>query len=412
MNNTAENIVRELKVDRSNWELIKFGDVAIQQKESVDRENTDITRYIKGEHMKSEDLHIREWGDLTDEYLGPAFIRKFEKGDILYGSRRTYLRKVAIAPFEGITSNTTFVIKADEKKINKKLLPFIMLSEGFANHSIKNSKGSVNPYVNWKDLANYEFLLPPKDQQAQIAELLWAMDEVVERELDLLDKLKKFYYSRLNTFMIHGTFKDSGELILTKNGLLDFRLSNMILGDCLQEKPSYGANASSTPYYKGAPRYIRITDIDEDGNLIEDDIVSIDSKEYDNYILNDGDFLFARTGNTVGKTLLYSAKMGKAVFAGYLIRFKVDTSVLNPEFLFYYTKSLKYEIFKRKMIKVGAQPNINSQEYQSMLIPQLTIADQSEVVKALSKIRYQINEATSKISSSRSLQKSLINQIF
>ena len=147
--------------------------------------------------MKSEDLHIREWGDLTDEYLGPAFIRKFEKGDILYGSRRTYLRKVAIAPFEGITSNTTFVIKADEKKINKKLLPFIMLSEGFANHSIKNSKGSVNPYVNWKDLANYEFLLPPKGQQAQIAELLWAMDEVVEGKVQIVENLSLLKKSKL-----------------------------------------------------------------------------------------------------------------------------------------------------------------------------------------------------------------------
>ena len=164
-----EKAVSELQLDKSQWSLTKFGDVAIQQKQSVDRENTELTRYVKGEHMGSEDLHLREWGELTDEYLGPAFIRKFEEGDILYGSRRTYLRKVVIASFEGITSNTTFVIKANEKKIDKRLLPFIMMSEGFTDNSIKNSKGSVNPYINWKDIANYEFLLPPKDQQAQLA---------------------------------------------------------------------------------------------------------------------------------------------------------------------------------------------------------------------------------------------------
>ena len=77
----------DLEIDRSDWELVKFGDVAIQQKGTVDRENTDLTRYVKGEHMYSEDLHLREWGELKDEYLGPAFIRKFEEGDILYGSR-------------------------------------------------------------------------------------------------------------------------------------------------------------------------------------------------------------------------------------------------------------------------------------------------------------------------------------
>jgi type I restriction enzyme S subunit len=157
----------ELQLDRSDWQLVRFGDVAIQQKQSVDRDNTELTRYVKGEHMGSEDLHIREWGELTNEYLGPAFIRKFEEGDILYGSRRTYLRKVAVAHFDGITANTTFVIKANEAKIDKRLLPFVMLSEGFAEHSIRNSKGSVNPYINWKDIANYEFLLPPKDGRCQ-----------------------------------------------------------------------------------------------------------------------------------------------------------------------------------------------------------------------------------------------------
>lgn len=144
MKNVTEQMRDGLNLDRSSWELVKFGDVAIQQKESVDRDNTELTRYVKGEHMYSEDLHLREWGELTDEYLGPAFIRKFEEGDILYGSRRTYLRKVTIAPFDGITSNTTFVIKANEKKIDARILPFVMLSEGFSQHSIRNSKGSVN----------------------------------------------------------------------------------------------------------------------------------------------------------------------------------------------------------------------------------------------------------------------------
>ncbi len=186
MDDFVTDQVTDLQLDRSDWQLVKFGDVAIQQKESVDRENTDVTRYVKGEHMGSEDLHLREWGELTDEYLGPAFIRKFEQGDILYGSRRTYLRKVAVAHFDGITSNTTFVIKANETRIDKRLLPYVMLSEGFAEHSIRNSKGSVNPYINWKDIADYEFLLPPKDQQTQLAELLWSLDAVLEQSLFLL----------------------------------------------------------------------------------------------------------------------------------------------------------------------------------------------------------------------------------
>ena len=102
MKEIIEKAVNELKLDKNEWCLTMCGEVAIQQKKSVDRDNTGLTRYVKGEHMWSEDLHLREWGELTDEYLGPAFIRKFEEGDILYGSRRTYLRKVVIAPLMGL----------------------------------------------------------------------------------------------------------------------------------------------------------------------------------------------------------------------------------------------------------------------------------------------------------------------
>ncbi|MGM8891772.1 restriction endonuclease subunit S [Psychrobacter sp. 1Y1] len=193
MSEVFEKIVAELNLDRNDWQLVKFGDIAIQQKQTVDRENTELTRYVKGEHMYSEDIHLREWGELKDEYLGPAFIRKFEEGDILYGSRRTYLRKVVIAPFKGITSNTTFVIKANEEKIDKRLLPFIMLSEGFSQHSIKNSKGSVNPYVNWKDIAGYEFLLPSLTLQNKLSELLSDLEVLKETEICLRNKLQTTY---------------------------------------------------------------------------------------------------------------------------------------------------------------------------------------------------------------------------
>jgi restriction endonuclease S subunit len=151
-----------MNIDKSKWTKVKFGEVAIQQKKCVDIETTHLNRYIAGEHMDTEDIHLRKWGIVGDGYLGPAFIRKFEKGDILYGSRRTYLKKVAVADFDGITANTTFVIKANEKIINPTLLPFLMLSDGFTKHSIENSKGSVNPYINWKDIANYEFCFHPK----------------------------------------------------------------------------------------------------------------------------------------------------------------------------------------------------------------------------------------------------------
>ena len=174
------------------WNLVRFGDVVRNTKERVDREKTKLTRYIAGEHMSSEDVHLREWGELNGDYLGPAFHRRFCKGQVLYGSRRTYLKKVALAPFDGITANTTFVVESSNAEtLLPELLPFVMLTDSFTEHSIRESKGSVNPYVNWKDIAKYEFALPPKREQQRIADVLWAADECLETRTRLVAQLKR-----------------------------------------------------------------------------------------------------------------------------------------------------------------------------------------------------------------------------
>lgn len=166
-------------IDKHHWPRVTFGDVVRQVKDKVDPLESGITRYIAGEHMDTDDLRIRRWGDISGNYLGPAFHMRFKPGHVLYGSRRTYLRKVAVADFEGICANTTFVLESrDPTVLLPELLPFIMQSEAFHDHSIKQSKGSVNPYINFSDLAWYEFALPPLEEQRRITESLWSIEEL------------------------------------------------------------------------------------------------------------------------------------------------------------------------------------------------------------------------------------------
>ena len=115
--------------------------------------------------------------------LGRRSSGGFRKGQVLYGSRRTYLKKVAVAEWDGVTANTTYVLEADETKLLQRLLPWLMLSEKFTSHSVQESKGSTNAYINFPDIARFEFDLPPLDQQRRIAEILWAMDGVAEAQL-------------------------------------------------------------------------------------------------------------------------------------------------------------------------------------------------------------------------------------
>jgi type I restriction enzyme, S subunit len=133
--------------DRSpaSWPVVSFGDVVAQVKDKIEARDSGLQRYVAGEHMASGDLRIRRWGEIGSDYLGPAFHMRFRPGDVLYGSRRTYLRKVAVAEFDGITANTTFVLRpADAKRLLPAFLPCVMQTEAFHTHSERESKGSVN----------------------------------------------------------------------------------------------------------------------------------------------------------------------------------------------------------------------------------------------------------------------------
>ena len=166
---------------------VKFGDVVRETKEKVDRSNNPYKFYVAGDHMDTEDLSIRRKGCFATDDVGPAFIRVFHEGQVLYGSRRTYLKKIAVADFDGVTANTTFVLETkDENVLRQRLIPFIMYTEKFTEWSVKKSKGSTNPYVLFCDLADYEFDLPSVEKQDELAELLWGMVEAKEAYQELL----------------------------------------------------------------------------------------------------------------------------------------------------------------------------------------------------------------------------------
>lgn len=197
----------------------RFGDVVKEIKNNIDRENNPYDYYIAGGHMDSEELHIHRRGSFKTDDVGPAFIREFKKGQVLYGSRRTYLKKVAVADFDGVTANTTFVLETkDEDVLLQSILPFVMLSDSFTEWSIGKSKGSTNPYVLFSDLADYEFELPPLEKQRTLAKLLWEIDSTKCSYKDLIDKTDEVVKSQFIEMITEHSngFKAIGDLVETK----------------------------------------------------------------------------------------------------------------------------------------------------------------------------------------------------
>lgn len=180
---------------------IKYSDVTEKLMRRIEPVSYGIQRIVGGENLEAEDFKIRTWGIVGKDVLGPAFHVLFKPGDILYGSRRTYLKKVSLADFEGVCANTTYVIRAKESLLLQSLLKHIMLSSKFTQYSIGVSKGSTNPYINWKDLDDFTFEIPDLETQKKIAERLDGILEVREQLKKQKTTLKLLKQKLLNEIL-------------------------------------------------------------------------------------------------------------------------------------------------------------------------------------------------------------------
>lgn len=165
------------------------------------------------------------------------------------------------------------------------------------------------------------------------------------------------------------------------------------LGQLSLGGPQYGANARAIPYQEGAPRYVRITDITDEGLLADGDVRTLDLDCWEPYRLAEGDLLFARSGATVGKTYLYERSDGTCAYAGYLIRFRLDNSKANPLFIFALTKTDYYRNWVLAKRRTAAQPNINGQEYSSLILPLPNLERQNLFASAASSARKILSES-------------------
>lgn len=298
--------------------MIAFGDVVRQVKTSVDPETSGLTRYVAGEHMDTDDLRVRRWGTVGDGYLGPAFHRRFEPGQVLYGSRRTYLRKVAVAPFAGICANTTFVCEPADDRLLPEFLPFVMQTEAFHAHSIAQSKGSVNPYVNWRDIAAYRFPLPPVEEQRRIARVLTEALEVTYRWEAAAEASGVLEHAAVEDWL--GELED------------DWRR----LGDALAEV-KYGTSVKCGEPADGSVPVLRIPNVvREHLDLTDLKWAALSPADTAGYALAPDDLLIVRTnGNPdyVGRCSLVGELDGDYAFASYLLRLRVLDGVLRPEYL-------------------------------------------------------------------------------
>ncbi|MGJ0515051.1 MAG: restriction endonuclease subunit S [Methylomicrobium sp.] len=153
--------------------------------------------YVGLEHLEPDNLVIERTGKPGD-VIGTKL--KIYKGDIIFGKRRAYQRKVAVSHFDGIASAHSMILRADENNIERDFLPFFMQSDAFMNRAMQISEGSLSPTIKWKTLAAQEFTLPKREKQKELIQVFKQFDctrGLLKRQINTLKNLKQKLLSEI-----------------------------------------------------------------------------------------------------------------------------------------------------------------------------------------------------------------------
>lgn len=398
----------EFKIDKSDWVLKKFGDLVEEPKETCKNISAEGIEHVVGlEHIDSGNIRLRKSATIEES---TTFSKKFRRGDVLFGRRRAYLKKAAQAEFDGICSGDITVFRA-KAELSSALLPFIVYNDKFFDYAVKHSAGGLSPRVKFKDLANYEFLLPPKEEQARLAELLWAMDEVIQKEKGVLEGVKKFRFSYLKDLFL-------GK-IRYENRLSEFKVTSLgsIPSDWRIGKVGKIAKVirGSSPRPQGDPRYyggpvprLMGEDVTRDGKFVTP---KVDSLTLEGAKLSrpmpKGSLVMICSGN-VGLSSFLAVDC--CIHDGF-IAFPEISDECDPNFLYYTFNSQLHRLFQNAT-HGGVFTNLTTDIIKNFEIVVPSKEEQAFIGSEVSNLDLKVNQVISKVLASQSLQKSLINQIF
>ena len=375
----------KLNINKSNWKKVKFGDVVKKVRNMINPDKYESDIIIEGGHINKRDFHIRKYQNKkTLGYLGPAFHMGFKKNQILYVSRNPHLMKVGYPHFDGICANTTYVMQTQNENIlRNNLVPFIMLSDRFIEQSVANVRGGVNPYVNWGDLSKIEIYIPhTKEEQAKIAELLWRLDDLIEKERMLVNHLEILFKTKLKHISHNhkhiGQYKKIKEVCTIKDNMrrpLNSLQRKKIKGDI----PYYGAN--------GLVDHINDFIYDEDLILIAED---------------GGNFKTFYSNEIAYKI------SGKSWVNNHAHVLSANTKIISSEWLLY---SLAHKNIIKFIIGT-TRLKLNKSELENIMIWVPSYKIMEFLTEEIAKINLSKKNSIEKLNLSKKLQTILINQIF
>ena len=386
------------KIDKSKWKPTKLGTLAEDISVRVDKPgNSEYDRFVGLDNFISGDINIKSWAS-TKNLTSSA--KAFKAGDILFARRNAYLRRASLVDFDGCCSGDAFVIRENKDKVVPGFLAFLMNTNSLWDYANSNAAGTMSKRVKWRDLAEYEFLLPPKSEQARLAELLWALDEVIEKEKEVHLNFAQYKNSLVDELLTGKRRSPGFAKTLNKYSLVE--IANFRRGSFPQPYglPEWYDDENGFPF-------VQVYDIDYNLKLKSNTKVKISKKATDFSVFVPKGTLIISIQGSIGRVAItqYDAYVDRTIliFTEYL----KETNIL---YFSYVIQKLFYE--KEKSARGAVIKTITKEELSKFIIPFPDIKEQEKIATEFDELEKRNIIINNKISASESLQKSLINQIF
>ena len=362
----------------------RFDQIAINSTEKKKPVEEDRFTYLGLEHLDSGSLKVTRFGSEVAP-IGEKLV--MHKGDVLFGKRRAYQKKVAIAPFDGIFSAHGMVLRPKEDIIDKDFFPLFISSDYFLDAAIKISVGSLSPTINWRDLKELEFELPDMDTQRKLAEVLWSINDTMEAYKKLIsatDELVKSQFMEQFGDPVSNT--QGREVRPFKDFMLDIR---------------YGTSQPPVFSEDGVFKFIRATNIKE-GRITEKDMLKISAEEaskIEKCRLNGNEIIIVRSGANTGDTCVVTEKY-RDQYAGYDIIITLDLKIANPVFFNELMNTHYMQAVIKPLTVRAAQPHINSEQVQNLPMLVVPLPEQEQFaafVQQSDKSKFELEQALAEL---------------
>lgn len=351
---------------KPGWKRVKFGEVAECVNDRVDDPaKSGVDRYVGLDHLDPESLTIRRWG--TPDEVESTKLR-FRPGDIIFGKRRAYQRKLVVADFEGICSAHAMVLRAKPVRVIPEFLPFFMQSDLFMERAVAISVGSLSPTINWKTLAAEEFALPPLEEQRRAVALLGASAAYQATARELVQVAEAAEQAEIQWW-----FRERARWPAEPM----HRVGQVQLGQ--QKHPKYEAGVAPRPY-------LRVPNI-TDGYLQLDEIARMDfvGKDFVKHRLQPGDILITEGDligpRTVGRSAMFRGEIADCCIQKTILRFRPGSKLI-PEYALWACRHLRYDGVFAKASTGTTVAHLTSEKFKEVLMPIAPDDIQREVVSA------------------------------